>query len=359
MTKKTPPRRKNSPTAMTYKDAGVNIQAGNDLIKAIQPLTKATARQGADGALGGFAGLFDLKRTSLTQPLLVAATDGVGTKLSLAKAMKKHDTIGIDLVAMCANDVVVQGAEPLFFLDYFATGKLEKNTAKEVITGIAAGCEDAQCALIGGETAEMPGFYPKGSYDLAGFCVGAVEHEKLLPRDTIAEGDSILGLGASGIHSNGFSFVQHLLKSANLSYQDAFPPSPSQTVGEVLLQPTRIYVRALLQLFKKFPVKACAHITGGGIEENLVRALAPSSMDGVVDFSTWPCPPVFSWLENLGLCTKDEFRRVFNCGLGMMLVVDKAIESAVVAALKQLGETVYVVGHTTRAKKGKCKVRLI
>ena len=331
------------PSSYTYRDAGVDIDAGNALVDAIGPLTAATRRPGADGALGGFGGLFDLKAAGFTDPILVAANDGVGTKLKVAIEAGRHDTVGIDLVAMCVNDLVVQGAEPLFFLDYYATGRLDVAVARTVVAGIAEGCRQAGCALIGGETAEMPGMYGQGDYDLAGFAVGAAERGTLLSPDGIVAGDVLLGLASSGIHSNGYSLVRRLVDDHGLSYADAAPFTADTTLGDALLTPTRIYVPACLAAVRTGLVKGLAHITGGGFTENVPRCL-PDGTAAHIDASTWPLPAVFDWLRTLGGLTPAEMARTFNCGIGMVAVVaaDKAAQAQ--AAFEQAGEQVFRIG---------------
>jgi len=281
---------------LTYADAGVSIDAGNALVKAIGPLARSTARPGADAELGGFGGLFDLKAAGYRDPLLVAANDGVGTKLKLAIDTKRHDGVGIDLVAMCANDLIVQGAEPLFFLDYYATGKLDNEVAAAVVASIAEGCRRAGCALIGGETAEMPGMYAADDYDLAGFCVGAVERDKLLTGSAIAPGDLILGLASSGVHSNGFSLVRRIIAERGWRLDEALPSSDGRTLADLLLEPTRIYVRSLLPLVQEGRIKGLAHITGGGLLENIPRVL-PDHCHAMIDMGQWPLPAVFTMLQ--------------------------------------------------------------
>ncbi len=334
---------------ITYAEAGVDIDAGNDLVKAIKPLAKATSRKGADIDLGGFGGLFDLKRAGFKDPILVAANDGVGTKLKIAIDTGRHATIGIDLVAMCVNDLVVQGAEPLFFLDYFAVGKLDVSVARDVIAGIAEGCKQAGCALIGGETAEMPGMYQKGDYDLAGFSVGAAERGEILPRDNIAIGDVLIGLPSSGVHSNGYSLVRRLVAEAKLDWRDPAPWNKAQSVAEALLMPTRIYVKQVLAALKATgggatgAIKALSHITGGGLSENLPRVL-PGDVAARVDLPSIKVPPVFAWLAKTGHLDDVEMLRTFNCGTGMVIVADKARAAEVVAALKAAGEAPVVIG---------------
>jgi len=331
-------------TSRTYKDAGVDIDAGDRLVDAIKPLARSTARAGADAALGGFGGLFDLAAAGFRDPVLVAATDGVGTKLKVAHAAGRHDTIGIDLVAMCVNDLVVQGAEPLFFLDYFATGRLEVDVAEAVVRGIAAGCREAGCALIGGETAEMPGMYGGGEYDLAGFAVGAAERGRLIAGDGVRDGDLVLGLASSGVHSNGYSLVRRVVADLGLDYAAPAPfPAPA-SLGEALLTPTRIYVRSCLAALATGGVRALAHITGGGLVENLPRVL-PKGLGADLDATAWPLPPVFRWLAEAGGVAAPEMARTFNCGLGMLAVVDPAAVDVVETTFREAGEAVFRVGR--------------
>ncbi len=326
----------------TYREAGVDIEAGDALVEAIKPLAKATRRPGVLGGIGGFGALFDLKAAGFVDPILVSTTDGVGTKLKIAIETGIHDHVGIDLVAMCVNDLVVQGAAPLFFLDYFATGALDVAAAARVIGGIAAGCQLAGCALVGGETAEMPGMYAGGDYDLAGFAVGAAERHRLLPAE-VAAGDAILGLASAGVHSNGFSLVRRVVRQAGLDWQDAAPFAPGETLGAALMTPTRIYVPALLALHAAGLLKAAAHITGGGLPGNLPRAL-PAACGAELD-GGWPMPPVFPWLASAGQVAADEMLRVFNCGVGMALVVRDA--EAALALLRRQGETPFRLGRVT------------
>ncbi len=329
---------------LNYRDAGVDIDAGNRLVDLIKPLVKATARPGADADIGGFGGLFDLKRAGFSDPLLVAATDGVGTKLRIAIETGKHDTIGIDLVAMCVNDLVVQGAEPLFFLDYFATGRLSPEVGAQIVRGIALACKESGCALVGGETAEMPGMYSDGDYDLAGFSVGAVERAGLLPRSDVGPDDVILGLASSGVHSNGYSLVRRVVERAGLSWQDPAPFAGGQSVGEALLTPTRLYVKSVLSVIRQTgAVKALAHITGGGITENLPRVL-PKGTIARIDLSNLIVPPVFRWLAQAGGVAPEEMLRAFNCGIGMAVVVPAEQAEAVADAFADAGETVVHLG---------------
>jgi phosphoribosylformylglycinamidine cyclo-ligase len=338
-------------TSLTYRDAGVDIETGDALVDAIKPLAKSTTRPGVMGGLGGFGALFDLKAAGYTDPVLVSATDGVGTKLRLAIDTGYHDGVGIDLVAMCVNDLVVQGAEPLFFLDYFATGKLQIEQAKEVIAGIAQGCRLAGCALVGGETAEMPGMYAKDDYDLAGFSVGAAERDRLLPRDDVRPGDVLLGLASSGVHSNGFSLVRRILDTTNQGPNTPAPFATGSTVGQALLEPTRIYVKSVLALHKARILKAAAHITGGGIVGNLPRVLPQGSI-GVVDVNTWNPAPVFAWLAQTGGVVPEEMLRVFNCGIGMILVVAPEDAETATALLTGEGEIVSRIGHIAAGTEG-------
>lgn len=337
--------------AVTYKQAGVDIDAGDALVDRIKPLAKATRRKGSMDDLGGFGALFDVKKAGFKDPILVSSTDGVGTKLKIAQSLDQHDTIGIDLVAMCVNDLVVQGAEPLFFLDYFATGKLSVATAHHVVKGIAEGCKQAGCALVGGETAEMPGMYKAGEYDLAGFSVGAVERKNLLPKKTLKKGDVLLGLASSGVHSNGFSLVRHIMELGKLDYASPAPFVKGKTLGDVFLTPTRIYVKSCLKAIRSFPkdVKALAHITGGGVE-NIPRVL-PESMAVEIDAAAWPKQPVFQWLQSQGNIPLADLRRTFNCGIGMVMVVSKKAAPAVIRLLEKEGEKVYALGQIVARKK--------
>ena len=335
---------------MSYADAGVDISAGNALVEAIKPLARSTRRKGADSALGGFGGLFDLKACGFKDPVLVAANDGVGTKLRIAIETGRHHGVGIDLVAMSVNDLVVQGAEPLFFLDYYATGKLDVKAAAEVIAGIADGCRQAGCALIGGETAEMPGMYTGDAYDLAGFAVGAAERKKLLPRD-VKPGDVILGLASSGPHSNGYSLVRKLVAMSGLGYGSPAPFDRKLKLGDALLAPTRIYVKPILKAMKQTDaVKALAHITGGGFIENIPRVL-PKATVAEIDLDAVPYTPVFDWLQSVGGVSEREMLRTFNCGIGMIVVAAAKDAKKVAASLKRSGETVVALG-TIRKRKG-------
>ncbi len=329
----------------------MDIDAGNALVEAIKPLAKSTARSGSNAGLGGFGAFFDPKAAGFTDPLLVATTDGVGTKLKVAIEAKKHDTVGIDLVAMCVNDLVVQGAEPLFFLDYYATGKLAVEEGRAIIAGIAEGCNQAGCALVGGETAEMPGMYREGDYDLAGFSVGAVERGQALTGENIRPGDMVLGLGSNGVHSNGFSLVRKIVAKSGLAYSDPAPFAPELTLGAALLAPTRIYVRSCLALCRSGLVKGLAHITGGGLLENIPRILPPGMM-ARIDARKWRRPPVFEWLQKTGDVPDVEMARTFNCGIGMMAVVAPEKADAAVMALAAAGEKVFRIGQIVPGQEG-------
>ena len=333
------------PNGLTYAEAGVDIDAGDALVDAIKPLAKATRRPGADAALGGFGALFDLKAAGFNDPLLVTTTDGVGTKLKVAIESGRHDTVGIDLVAMCVNDLLAQGAEPLMFLDYYATGKLDVATAKRVVAGIAEGCKLAGAALVGGETAEMPGMYGEGDYDLAGFSVGAVERGAVLPRlNDQKPGDLLIGLGSAGPHSNGYSLIRRIVERSGLGWDAAAPFAPGLTLAEALMAPTRIYVKSLLPLLKAGLVKGGAHITGGGLIENPPRCIAPGLVPQI-DWNSWDLPPVFAWLQQVGGVADHELRRTFNCGVGFMLIVAPQDAEPVMAALLNAGETAFVCGQ--------------
>src|SRR4249919_1254148 len=336
---------------LTYADAGVSIDAGNALVKAIGPLARSTARPGANAELGGFGGFFDIKAAGYHDPLLVAANDGVGTKLKLAIETGRHDGVGIDLVAMCANDLIVQGAEPLFFLDYYATGKLDQDVASAVVASIAEGCRQAGCALIGGETAEMPGMYAAGDYDLAGFCVGAVERDRVLTGANISPGDVILGLASSGVHSNGFSLVRRIIAERGWRLDQPSPAFAGRTLGEALLEPTRIYVRSLLPLAQQRRIKGLAHITGGGLLENIPRVM-PDNCHAIVDSERWELPPIFAMLQQGGNVAQEEMVRTFNCGIGMAVIVDRSEADAVAAALEGAGETVHRIGRVEAGQRG-------
>jgi phosphoribosylformylglycinamidine cyclo-ligase len=333
---------------LTYAQAGVDIDAGNRMVELIKPLVRATARPGADAEIGGFGGLFDLKRAGFTDPVLVAANDGVGTKVKVAIETGRHDTIGIDLVAMSVNDLVVQGAEPLFFLDYYACGKLEPEIGAAVVAGISIGCREAGCALIGGETAEMPGLYQGDDYDLAGFAVGAVERGAVLPRGDIAEGDAIIGLASSGLHSNGFSLVRKVVAKTGLAWTEPAPFAPDQSLGEAILTPTRIYVKSCLAAIRGTQgVKGLAHITGGGFPDNIPRVL-PKGFGARIDLAKVPVAPVFKWLAREGGIAQLEMLRTFNCGIGMMVIASPKDAGAVTEAFTRAGERVVSLGEVVR-----------
>ncbi|WFL76498.1 phosphoribosylformylglycinamidine cyclo-ligase [Altererythrobacter arenosus] len=339
----------------TYADAGVSIDAGNALVKAIGPLVKATRRPGADGEIGGFGGFFDPKAAGYKDPLLVAGNDGVGTKLKLAIDHDRHDTVGIDLVAMCVNDLIVQGAEPLFFLDYFATGKLENGVAERVIAGIAQGCQQAGCALIGGETAEMPGMYAAGDYDLAGFCVGAVERGEQLTGDRVAEGHVLVGLASSGVHSNGYSLVRRLAADKRWKLDRPAIFDQERLLIEALIEPTKIYVKSLLPLIRAGQIDALAHITGGGLLENIPRIL-PDGAHAVVDADLWEQPRLMAFLQAQGNIEPAEMARTFNCGVGMVLAVTEDKVDGVMTQLAEAGEVAFRVGVIEAGECG-CTVR--
>lgn len=334
-----------NPTSLSYRDAGVDIDAGNELVNVIKPIAARTRRPGVMTGLGGFGAMFEIPTDRFKQPVLVSGTDGVGTKLKLAMEVGKHDTIGIDLVAMCVNDLIVQGAEPLFFLDYYATGKLSIDTASAVITGIGTGCEQAGCALIGGETAEMPGMYDGEDYDLAGFCVGAVEKSEIIDGSKVKEGDVIIGLAASGPHSNGYSLIRKIIEVSGAQLSDTFGDS---TLGETLLEPTRIYIKPLLELIKQVDVHSLAHITGGGLLENLPRVL-PEGSQAVIDTTSWERPAIFDWLQENGNVTHEEMHRTFNCGVGMTIIVDANDAEKTLASLRDNGETAWQIGSISSA----------
>ncbi|MEH6404449.1 MAG: phosphoribosylformylglycinamidine cyclo-ligase [Sneathiella sp.] len=333
-----------SKKSYSYKDAGVDIDAGNSLVDAIKPLAAMTKRPGANADLGGFGAIFDPKAAGFKDPLLVSATDGVGTKLKVAIEMNKHDTVGIDLVAMCVNDLVVQGAEPLFFLDYFATGGLDVAATRDIVAGIAEGCKQAGCALIGGETAEMPGMYAKGDYDMAGFTVGAVERDQLLKSDTLNEGDVLLGLSSSGVHSNGYSLVRRLITDFKLDLDAPAPFDDTVSLGDALIAPTRIYVKSCLASIRAGQIKALSHITGGGLFENIPRIL-PKNLVAELDANSWDLPPLFKWLAEIGNIAPRELATTFNCGLGMVVAVAPENVQAAIDLLTQEGETVHKIGQ--------------
>ena len=341
---------------LTYAGAGVDIDAGNRMVELIKPLVRSTARPGADAEIGGFGALFDLKRLGFADPVLVAATDGVGTKLKIAIETGTHHTIGIDLVAMSVNDLVVQGAEPLFFLDYFACGQLDPEVGARVIKGVAEGCRQAGCALIGGETAEMPGLYQTGDYDLAGFAVGAVERDAILPRTDVRAGDVILGLASSGIHSNGYSLVRKIVERTGLRWSAPAPFDPARELGAALLEPTRIYVKSCLAALRATKaVKALAHITGGGFPDNIPRVL-PQGLGVMLDLHRVPVPPIFRWLADVGQVAEAEMLRTFNCGVGMVAVVAPSEVDAVGNALVREGETVVPIGEVVAIARDTARV---
>ncbi len=340
--------KQHSGAGLSYRDAGVDIDAGDALVERIKPYAKRTTRPEVMGGLGGFGALFRVPLDRYREPVLVSGTDGVGTKLKLAMQLHKHDTIGIDLVAMCVNDLVVQGAEPLFFLDYFATGHLDVDTAADVIKGIAAGCEQAGCALIGGETAEMPGMYHGGDYDLAGFAVGVVEKSRIIDGSKVKAGDALIGLASSGPHSNGYSLVRKVIEVSNAYLGEEFH---GKTLGETLLAPTRIYIKPLLQLFAAVDVHALAHITGGGLLENIPRVL-PDNCRAVLDGNSWRRPPVFDWLQQKGNIAEREMHRVFNCGVGMVIAVAQEDLTRSLELLRDAGEDAWHLGAIDAATGG-------
>jgi phosphoribosylformylglycinamidine cyclo-ligase len=339
-----------SNVSLSYRDAGVDIDAGDALVEAIKPFAKRTMREGVLGGIGGFGGLFEISK-KYKEPVLVSGTDGVGTKLKLAFELNRHDTVGIDLVAMSVNDILVQGAEPLFFLDYFACGKLDVATATAVVKGIAEGCEQSGCALLGGETAEMPGMYPDGEYDLAGFAVGAVEKSQIIDGSKIVPGDVVLGLASSGIHSNGYSLVRKIISVANPDLEADFH---GRKLADVLMAPTRLYVKPLLALMQAMEVKGLVHITGGGLVENIPRVLA-ENLAAVLDAKAWEMPPLFKWLQQHGGVADAEMHRVFNCGIGMTVIVSKENADAAMAQLQAAGETVYRIGEIRAREEGQAQ----
>lgn len=336
--------------SLSYRDAGVDIDAGDQLVENIKPFAKRTMRPEVLGGLGGFGAMFEISK-KYRNPVLVSGTDGVGTKLKLAFTLNKHDTVGIDLVAMSVNDILVQGAEPLFFLDYFACGKLDVATATDVIKGIAAGCEQAGCALIGGETAEMPGMYPAGEYDLAGFAVGAVEKDRIITGKTIQAGDAVLGLASSGAHSNGYSLIRKIMERARIDPAADFHGRP---FGEVAMAPTRIYVKPMLALMEKLPVKGMAHITGGGLLENIPRVL-PEGLTAVLDKASWEMPPLFRWLQQEGNVAEQEMYRTFNCGIGMAVIVAAEHAAEAIRLLNAAGEDVRQIGRIEQRGEGQAQ----
>ncbi|MFM5581279.1 phosphoribosylformylglycinamidine cyclo-ligase [Aeromonas veronii] len=338
-------------TSLSYKDAGVDIDAGNALVERIKGVSKRTRRPEVLGGLGGFGALCQIP-AGYKEPVLVSGTDGVGTKLRLAIDLKKHDTVGIDLVAMCVNDLIVQGAEPLFFLDYYATGKLDVDTAAAVVTGIGAGCEQSGCALVGGETAEMPGMYEGEDYDIAGFCVGVVEKSEIIDGSKVGEGDALIALAASGPHSNGFSLIRKILE---VSKADVHQPLGDTTLANALLEPTRIYVKPVLKLIKECEIHALSHITGGGFWENIPRVL-PANTQAVIDEQSWQWPAVFSWLQQAGNVTRHEMYRTFNCGVGMIIALPANQLEKALTLLKAEGENAWQIGHIAKAADGEEQV---
>jgi phosphoribosylformylglycinamidine cyclo-ligase len=331
---------------LNYKSAGVDIEAGNALVERIKPIAARTRTPGVMAGLGGFGSMFELPLERYQQPILVSGTDGVGTKLKLANELGIHNTIGIDLVAMCVNDIIVQGAEPLFFLDYFATGKLDVDIAASVIDGIGKGCELAGAALVGGETAEMPGMYADGEYDLAGFCVGIVEKSQVIDGTKVQVGDKLIGIASSGPHSNGYSLIRKIISRSHSALTDSFHDT---TLGAVLLTPTRIYVKSLLALLKKVPVHALAHITGGGLTENLPRVL-PDGINADIDLATWEFPDIFKWLQEKGQVSQADMLITFNCGIGMIICIAPEDEQTTLDTLRQLGEIAFVIGELVEAE---------
>jgi phosphoribosylformylglycinamidine cyclo-ligase len=341
-------------TSISYRDAGVDIEAGDALVEQIKPFAKRTMRPEVLGGIGGFGSLFAVPK-KFNEPILVSGTDGVGTKLKLAFELNKHDTVGIDLVAMSVNDILVQGAEPLFFLDYFACGKLEVGVAAQVIKGIAEGCEQSGCALVGGETAEMPGMYPAGEYDLAGFAVGCVDKANLINGTTIAAGDVVLGLASSGAHSNGYSLIRKLIEKSGIDFESDFH---GRKFKDVVMAPTRIYVKSLLKLIEAMPVKGMAHITGGGITENIPRVL-PEGLTAEIKASGWELPPLFQWLQAQGNIIPSEMYKTFNCGIGMAIIMAKEDAAAAKALLEAAGETVFEIGHIRAQNVGEAPTTVI
>ncbi|MBT3186770.1 MAG: phosphoribosylformylglycinamidine cyclo-ligase [Candidatus Thioglobus sp.] len=326
-------------SSLTYQDSGVDITKGNELIERIKPIAKSTAREGVLAGLGGFGAMFELPINKYKNPVLISGTDGVGTKLKVAEMLNKHNTIGIDLVAMCVNDLIVQGAEPLFFLDYYATGKLNTEVAVSVISGIGEGCKQSGCALIGGETAEMPGMYQGEEYDLAGFCVGIADKDKVIDGSKVTSGDHIIALGSSGPHSNGYSLIRKVLEQS----------SPTEEQLNALIEPTKIYVKSVLSLIEKFPIHAISHITGGGLLENIPRVL-PKNLAAKLDSNSWQLPNIFNWLQEQGNIDIMEMYRVFNCGVGMVIVLPKSESNQAINHLKELGENAWLIGEITQAE---------
>lgn len=335
---------------LTYEEAGVSIDKGNETVEKIKPFVKSTFRKEVLTDLGGFGGLFALDKDKYEEPVLVSGTDGVGTKLKLAFTMDKHDTIGIDAVAMCVNDIIVTGAEPLFFLDYLAVGKLEPDKVAQVVKGIAQGCKEAGCALIGGETAEMPGFYPEGEYEIAGFAVGIVDKKKIINGKDIKEGDLVLGLPSSGLHSNGFSLARKVLFERGVLKTDSYLEGMGRSLGNILLEPTKIYVKTILELLEKAEIKGLAHITGGGLIENIPRVL-PEGLAAQIDVDTFPKPEIFEFIQNIGLVDDEEMYRVFNMGIGMVIIASPEEADKIEAACKDLDEDIYRIGKIKSGEK--------
>ena len=347
----------NTGKKITYSSSGVNIEKANDLINNIKPIAKKTQRPGADTKIGGFGGIFDLSFCNYKDPLLVSSTDGVGTKLLLAIDHDFYDNIGIDLVAMCVNDLIVQGAEPLYFLDYFATGVLSNQVATNIITSIAEGCIQSNCALIGGETAEMPGLYEKKHFDLAGFSVGIVERQSLLPSNKIIEGDTIIGLPSNGLHSNGYSLVRNIINQKNIKTSLPMPNNSKKTISEVLLDPTKIYVKLILDLLKNTKgIKAISHITGGGITENLPRVFPDLSISAQINLSSWDRPEIFNWLKSLGNIDEDEILKTLNCGIGLILVVSSNYLSDVSNYFDEIDEDYFIIGEIINSKENNSRI---
>ena len=343
-----PAMTENPKSKISYADAGVSIEQGSLLVERIKSRVKGTHRPGVMGSLGGFGALFDLSALNYRQPVLVSGTDGVGTKIKLAIESNRHDSIGIDLVAMCVNDLLVQGAEPLFFLDYFACSSLDVNVAEQVISGIANGCELAGCALVGGETAEMPGMYQPGEYDLAGFCVGAVEKDEIIDGSDVMAGDALIGLASSGLHSNGFSLIRHVLARSGTDIMSSFD---NHTFIDTLLEPTKIYVKSVLELLKNVRIRALSHITGGGLMENLPRVL-PAHTRAIIDCDSWQWPPIFTWLMEAGNIDTEEMYRTFNCGVGLVLIVDAGDAQKSIKQLNTLGEHAWILGEISSSGDG-------
>jgi phosphoribosylformylglycinamidine cyclo-ligase len=341
-------------TGSSYEDAGVSIDRGNRLVERIKCIAQATRNQGVIGNLGGFGALFDLAAFSYRDPVLVAGTDGVGTKVKLAIELQRHDTIGIDLVAMCVNDLLVQGARPLFFLDYLACSKLDVDIAACIIEGIADGCRQAGCALVGGETAEMPGMYTEGDYDLAGFCVGAVERDRIIDGNRVAADDTLIAIASSGPHANGYSLIRKIIRDSGTAYKDKLGIN---TIGEILLNPTRIYVRAVQDLMASIDIKALAHITGGGLLENIPRVL-PAGMNARIDAGTWCMPPIFNWIQDKGNVAAREMFRTFNCGVGMVVCVNATDQNTALECLTKSGETAWIIGKVKKGNDDQSRVEL-